>query len=80
MTVIALFATYAPLALVADQKISADTLATRGDERAARGDIKGAVEDYGNAINRDDRCVKAFLGRGLLRAFRSIRRCHRRLQ
>ncbi len=68
VNVVALFATYAQLSFAADQKISTDTLAMRGDERAARGDIKGAVEDYGRAIKEDDRCVKAYLGRGLLRA------------
>jgi Flp pilus assembly protein TadD len=64
---IAFFMAWVQVAPAADGMLSAGALATRGDERATRGDIEGAVEDYGDAIKKDRHCVRAYFGRGLLR-------------
>jgi tetratricopeptide (TPR) repeat protein len=68
LIIIAVFAACTQFASAGNQNISAAALATRGDERAARSDIKGAVEDYSDAIKKNHRCVEAYFGRGLLRA------------
>src|SRR5437868_4219569 len=47
---------------------AADTIAERGNQRFARGDVEGAINDYSQAIKTDGRCVKAFHGRATVRA------------
>lgn len=47
--------------------LTPEQLAGRAEQRSARGDLAGAMEDFTEAVQRDPSCRRAYAGRGALR-------------